>query len=74
VRDGETTIITWQSENTESCTVSGDNNDAWSGTSGTRTSSPIETRTIYTLSCEALDGSTPTESVTVRVVPVFQEF
>ncbi len=88
---GATTEVRWQSRETTSCTVSGDNGDLWepiqpvrdengtviregdSRTSGIETSSPIDGRTIYTLTCTAFDGSTVTDEVVVDRVPITQE-
>ncbi|MDZ4226935.1 MAG: hypothetical protein U1D26_00485 [Patescibacteria group bacterium] len=66
-------IVTWNVDNVSDCTVSGDNGDGWSGTSGSHSSSPILQQTIYTLNCAPLDGSTLNESVIVNVLPIFQE-
>ncbi|MCR4325683.1 MAG: hypothetical protein NUV59_02655 [Patescibacteria group bacterium] len=70
---GDTTIITWSSTNTDICTVLGDNGNSWSGVSGSETSSPIVASTLFTLSCTAEDGSSPSSSVRVDVIPQWQE-
>lgn len=79
VRSGEATRLYWSVENAASCSVEGDNRDAWeqdySGVSGKPTSQ-IFSQTRYTLRCYAFPGATPsivTESVVVNILPVFQE-
>lgn len=71
---GQTATITWSSENTQSCIVEGSNGDSWSGISDSRTSSPIQSATTYTLTCETGDEGTQSDSVTVRIAPIWQEF
>jgi len=76
LQSGSTSVITWTATAVNSCAVSENNTtiiDSWSGTSGTQTTSPITEETIYTLTCVTDGGQVP-ESVTVRLVPVFQEF
>lgn len=68
-----TANVTWSSTNTSSCTVSGSNGDSWSGTSGTQTSGAVTGQTIYTLTCTGLDGSAPSKSVTVNIIPNMKE-
>jgi hypothetical protein len=87
IRSGSTVSVYWNVSNAASCSITGTNGDGtgvnstgiWdtlsSGVSG-ETSSPIEQRTIYTLTCTGLSGASPasaSESQTVNVVPVFQE-
>jgi hypothetical protein len=76
VKSGNTTKVNWSATNVTSCTVSGENGDAWSGllsALGGNISKPITGETTYTLSCLALDGATITKSATVRIIPTFQE-
>jgi hypothetical protein len=76
VPKGLTTTLSWDVSNVQSCTVSGSNGDHWSGLSGSHASAPITTQVIYTLTCQTLEGATPSsfsEQVTVSNVPVFQE-
>lgn len=73
---GNTTQVHWNVSYVSSCSVSGENGDSWIGVSSGapgRTSSPIFERTVYTLSCEGLDGSNFEERAVVNVVPVFEE-
>ncbi|HEV3245028.1 MAG TPA: hypothetical protein VG102_01585 [Candidatus Paceibacterota bacterium] len=76
---GEITKISWKASNVTSCTIGGTNGDSWSCSGAscdattTEPSSPIESQTIYTLACSADDGSSPSASVTVSIVPTFQE-
>lgn len=65
---------------TSSCSVTGTNGDSWTGqaTSGVDgvASSPILQQTTYTLTCLSLPEATPTsisETVSVNIIPVFQE-
>jgi hypothetical protein len=84
VPKGETTRLHWDVSNVQSCTVTGTNGDGtglngtgtWYTMAGEQTSSPITSQVIYTLTCQALEGATPSslsEQVTVTNVPVFQE-
>ncbi|MBL4644656.1 MAG: hypothetical protein JKX80_02200 [Candidatus Pacebacteria bacterium] len=68
-----TTQVSWSSTNVDSCSVTGDNGDSFTGTSGTKTSSSIVSTTVYTLSCTG-DAGTQTDTATVRLVPAWQEF
>ena len=56
--------------------IKNSNGDSWigatSGTSG-KTSAVISEQTKFTLSCQALDGSTYSETATVNLVPAYQE-
>ncbi len=87
VAAGKTTHVYWNVKNALDCSITGSNGDGvagsapgvWntftSGLSG-KVSSPIVSRTIYTLLCHALAGAVPAlvqESVTVNIVPTFQE-
>ena len=74
----------WNIVNVSDCTVSG-GDDNWSGagagcdgtacTSGSpgKTSSAINQRTRFTLSCTGLDDSSIYEAATVDIAPVFRE-
>ena len=76
VRAGNTTKVNWSSTGMQSCSVTGDNADAWSGLQspiGGETSAAIHGQTTYTLSCIDLDGTTQTKEATVNVIPTFQE-
>jgi len=76
VRIGGTSVITWGTTNTTSCTVTENNpsiTDSWSGLSGTQTTSPINQTTTYTLSCTGAGGTSLTQSAVVRVAPKWQE-
>jgi len=70
VRSGNTTTLIWDTEGVDSCTVVGTNGDLFNGVSGTRSSGPITEQTLFTLNCD--DGAV-TDSVTVNVVPIFEE-
>jgi hypothetical protein len=79
VPSGLPTRIYWSVSNAESCTVSGDNGDTWSGTSSGdagKLTRPITGTIVYTMVCLAVEGATPTsvtESITVRLLPIFNE-
>lgn len=74
---GLTARLYWNVSNVDSCTVTGDNGDSWTGlTSGSsgKLTLPLTARTVFTLSCEAYEGATfDDESVTVNLVPIFNE-
>ncbi len=84
VRTGDPTRVYWNVSNVRDCTVRGTNGDGvvggvWnalsSGASGIQTS-PITTRTDYTLFSRSLTGATPstiTETRTVNVLPSWFE-
>jgi hypothetical protein len=76
VKSGDTTKVNWSSVNVSSCTVTGQNGDAWSGlqsTIGGNISKPITGETTYTFSCIDAGGATLTKSATVKIIPTFQE-
>lgn len=79
IASGSTTNVEWSASlvNAASCSVtedSADINNTWSGSaSGSQTSAPIPSRVTYTLSCQALNGTSITRSATVNVVPTFDE-
>lgn len=76
LRSGDTTKVNWSSENVASCSVSGQNGDAWTGLLspvGGQTSKPIMAQTTYTLTCVDLYGGTLTKQATVRIIPSFRE-
>ena len=77
VRFGQTTELSWTFSNvTEgSCTLSGTNGDEWSlaAVSGTVESATIFQETTFTLSCQDLDEDPVSESVTIKIVPSFEE-
>ena len=70
VQSGDSTTLIWATEGVDSCTVTGTNGDSFNGTSRTTSSGEITEQTVFTLNCD--DGAV-TDSVTVNVVPVFQE-
>ena len=77
VHSGDTTTVSWASQNTTSCIVSDANGESWAGISSSgKTSRPILAQTIYTLHCVGLAGATPSavdKSVTVNLIPSFNE-
>ena len=79
IKTGEMSQISWSTQYTSSCAVTENNPDiadSWIGSSGTRTSSAIHQQTKYTLFCNGYPGSNPssvTKSVTINIVPIFEE-
>ena len=76
LQSGSTSVISWTATSVNSCAVSEDNQnitDSWTGTSGTETSSALTEETVYVLSCET-DAGSVSDNVTIRLVPIFQEF
>ena len=77
IRVGNSSIISWNSQDTVSCVVSGTNGDSWTGKSSTgKTSKPIQGQTTFNLRCEGYSGADPffvKKSVTVNLVPTFNE-
>ncbi len=78
VQQESTARVYWNVKNAAFCTVSGNNveNDTWnlffSGVAGQKTS-PIHTKTWYTLHCTDRNGESLSESRSVDVVPNFTE-
>lgn len=86
---GETTQLHWNVNNVTSCTVTGTNGQSWSGASAGcngascysgasgKTSSAILGQVAYTLTCTTYPGvtpaTTPPESKSVNIIPIFQE-
>jgi hypothetical protein len=70
---GKTATVLWNVSNVSSCTTTGSNGDSWTGASGSKTSSAISQRTVFTLTCTGLDASKVNESAVVNVTPTFQE-
>jgi hypothetical protein len=74
VPPGLATYIYWNVSGVQSCAVTGTNGDSWSGLSGEKTSSPIFSQVIYTLSCVPFEGAEfAPETQSVNIVPIFQE-
>ncbi len=72
IQRGSTVSITWEVENVTGCSVSRSSGSDWTGVSGSHTEA-IEEETVYTLSCEGIDGSPIIRTSTVRIVPGWQE-
>ncbi|PIT91314.1 hypothetical protein COU17_00785 [Candidatus Kaiserbacteria bacterium CG10_big_fil_rev_8_21_14_0_10_49_17] len=72
VRFGDTSTIVWEATEVNSCSVTGPNFSA-SGTSGSQGTGSVTQESTYTLSCST-DGGTVSESVTIRLIPAFEEF
>ena len=75
VQFGNSALITWSAEAVNSCSVNGTNGDSWTGISGSESTSAISGETTYTLTClDVEDHATDPQSVTVSLVPIFEEF
>src|SRR5947199_2690124 len=70
---GYTVTVSWSTSLIDSCSITSNNSDSWTDTSGTKTSKQIMGQTIFTASCIGTDGSILTQSATVNLVPVFCE-
>ena len=77
---GATTAITWTSSHTKSCVVTSTNGDTWpaggstdTALSGSQTSSAINGKTVYTLTCMTALNRPIVTTATVNIIPVFQE-
>jgi len=76
VRSGNSTKVNWSAAKVASCTVRGENGDAWTALQspiGGQTSKPITGDTTYTLTCKDLSGETVTKQAKVRIIPGFRE-
>jgi hypothetical protein len=68
IAQGQTTVITWASTNTTSCTASDALGAASLGTSGSLSETPTSLGTYrYTVTCSGSNGTTNPASVTVAV-------
>lgn len=75
VNPGGNTVIRWLSTEAVSGEVtSSSNDDSWTGAIGEELSSGLTEETTYTLTCEGFDGTILTDSITVDIVPLWQEF
>jgi hypothetical protein len=76
VKRDSTTVLSWSSQYTTVCTVSGTNGDSWTGLIGSETSSPIHSQVTYTVNCTGEEGADPSsvqKSVIVNIAPTFEE-
>lgn len=78
IHRGQTSNIKWETQNTVSCTVTGNTGtavDTWQFATGNSShiSSSIIKETEYTLSCLGKNGQQLRSSVTIRIVPDWQE-
>lgn len=72
VRSGNTSVISWSASNVTSCTMNGPGISA-SGVTGSATTPAITAQSTYTLSCVVTGLGTVSRSVTVGLVPKFEE-
>ncbi len=73
VQKGRTATVSWSATNVTagSCRVTGTDGASWAGASGSQTPT-ITASVIYTLACSVPSGPV-SKSVTVGIVPIFQE-
>lgn len=74
VVQGTPIVVRWLSIETDSCEVTAPNGDSWTGVTGEELSGDIEEKTTYTLECVGFDGTVVVDSVTVSIVPEWEEF
>ena len=81
VRSGGNADVAWSANEVTSCSLSGPNvsvNETAvppsTSLGGTVNTGALTEESTYTLSCDATDGSTPTATRTVHVIPKFNEF
>jgi hypothetical protein len=67
--------VVWNSTLMESCAVTSTNGGTpWVGITGTQTSLPIQSQTVFSIRCLATDtGVIYTKSATVDIIPAFCE-
>ncbi len=74
VRSGTSVKVSWTSDHMQSCIVTATNHDTWTKlASGGETTTPIISKTIYTLTCTPAPGRTLTDTAEVDIIPDFQE-
>lgn len=73
VRSGNTTTVTWSATGVNTCTLTSNGGDSWTGLSGTQVSSPIRQQTTFTLRCPLDGGTDLTASSQVDVAPNYTE-
>jgi hypothetical protein len=73
VKNGNSSIISWSSQNASSCSVTGPHSFSASGTSGSQVASNILEASTYTLTCQFASGSQQS-SVTVNLIPTWREY
>jgi hypothetical protein len=74
VTGGGTTVVSWNTQNAASCSVTGGNGDSWSGVAGSHTSSAIVQTTTYTLHCDSVvPGFGYDATATVSIAPGWRE-
>lgn len=73
VHKGDTTTVKWDTRYITDCSVAGTDGESWTGTSGTFTSNPIVSQTIFSISCQGEDGTTVSASSTVNIAPTYNE-
>lgn len=79
VQEGDTTVVSWETDDMKECTVTGTTEsgviiDTWAGLEGEEVSAPIPERTTFTLACVTIVSETEkTGSVIVDINPDWQE-
>lgn len=73
VQVGQTTTITWNTSNSTSCTLTGGGLNTAGGPSGSVTTGAIQQVTNFTLTCSNGIASQTSATITVRLIPRYQE-
>ncbi len=73
VKRGGKSQIEWNSQNVDSCSIVSTRGDSWSSEVGRRWSNNITEEVTYTLSCVRGNLELDDKSVTVRILPIWQE-
>jgi ribosomal protein S11 len=83
VSSGGTSMITWSANNVTSCTVTdssgndlahGNANSSNAFSKNSPYSATIISQTVFTITCHTGGGPDVSKSVTVNILPLFQEF
>jgi hypothetical protein len=76
VHPGDVVKVSWSATHVSSCTVTGSNKDTWdtlTSIPGGNDTSPIREATTFLLRCLDTHGTTLAKSVTVNILPNWQE-
>lgn len=73
VRSGRSSTITWSASAVDSCTVTGPGGFSQTALSGSAPSGALTQQSVFVLTCQNSGGSV-SASVTVTIIPAFEEF
>ncbi len=73
VRSGDGSTISWSATNVDSCLVTGPNGFSQTGISGSAPSGALTQQSVFVITCEN-EGGEISDSVTVTLIPEFEEF